>query len=172
MPRREVRRVANGLTGADVETVGPLIPARGRRVTLHRRDSPIWQLRLNCGNGFATICECTEWNGQGCDYGLKENVVRRVARIRAECRCSNLRLWRMSGILQILWLANSRGNRDLMGSRAEHLQEVRIGPRIARQKLGSTRKAHRRGGVETRDQIKSAQHRKENEHGRTDSSWL
>jgi hypothetical protein len=32
-------------------------------------------MRLNRGNGFIPICKCGEWNGQGCNYGLKENVV-------------------------------------------------------------------------------------------------
>jgi hypothetical protein len=32
-------------------------------------------MRLNRGNGFVPICKCGEWNGQGCNYGLKENVV-------------------------------------------------------------------------------------------------
>jgi hypothetical protein len=33
------------------------------------------EFRLNRGNGFIPICKCGEWNGQGCNYGLKENVV-------------------------------------------------------------------------------------------------
>src|SRR2546425_3420658 len=48
------------------------------------------ELRLNCGNGFVTICECGEWNGQGCTYGLKENVVRCVTESRSEEHTSEL----------------------------------------------------------------------------------
>jgi hypothetical protein len=34
------------------------------------------EFRLNRGNGFVPICKCGEWNGQGCNYGLKMNVSR------------------------------------------------------------------------------------------------
>jgi hypothetical protein len=33
------------------------------------------ELRLDRGNGIVRICKCGKWNGQGCNYGLKENVV-------------------------------------------------------------------------------------------------
>ena len=49
-------------------------PARRRLISIHGK-TRLREFRLDRGNGFVPICKCGEWNGQDCNYGLKENVV-------------------------------------------------------------------------------------------------